>query len=80
MKGIGYGSPKPKRGGDEDADHYESAEEVNWKDLESGKLWGGEKKRLEPGKLWEKKSLYIYTHIRIWRYIQVGTMGRRPRV
>ena len=53
---------------------------VNWKELESGKLWG-KKKRLEPGKLGEKKKhLHIYTHIRIGRYIQVGTMGRRPRV
>ena len=64
MKGIGYGSPKPKRGGDEDADHYESAEEVNWKDLESGKLWG-KKKRLNPGKLCEKK---IYTYILTFAY------------
>ena len=61
MKGIGYGSPKPKRGGDEDADHYESAEEVNWKDLESGKLWG-KKKRLEPVKLWKKTFIHIYSH------------------
>jgi hypothetical protein len=80
MKGIGYGSPKPKRGGDEDADHYESAEEVNWKDLESGKLWEGKKKDWSLASSGEKKFIYIYTHIRIWRYIQVGTMGRRPRV
>ena len=70
MKGIGYGSPKPKRGGDEDADHYESAEEVNWKDLESGKLWEGKKKRLEPGKLWGKK---IYIHIYSHSHMEVHT-------
>jgi len=29
---------------------------VNWKGLESGKLWG-KKKRLEPGKLGKKKKL-----------------------
>ena len=27
-----------------------------------------------------KKNLLIYTHIRIKRYIQVGTMGRKPGV
>ena len=47
---IGYGRPKPKRGGDEDADHYDSSEEVNWEGLESDKLWE-KKKRLESGKL-----------------------------
>ena len=26
----------------------------------------------------KKKNLHTYTHIRIERYIQVGTMGRRP--
>ena len=52
---------------------------VNWKELESGKLWE-KKKRLEPGKLGKKKTLHIYTHIRIEWYIQVGTMGRRPGV
>ena len=52
---------------------------VNWKGLESGKLW--EKKKdwsLASSK--KKKHLHIYTHIHIGRYIQVGTMGRRPRV
>ncbi len=78
--GIGYGSPKPKRGGDEDADHYDSSEEVNWKGLESGKLWGKRKKKTGVWQALEKKNLYIYTHIRIWRYIQVCTMGRRPGV
>ena len=28
----------------------------------------------------KKKNLHTYTHIRIERYIQVGTMGRRPGV
>ena len=26
----------------------------------------------------KKENLHTYTHIRIERYIQVGTMGRRP--
>ena len=52
---------------------------MNWKSLESGKL-GKKKKRPEPGKLEKKKNLHTYTHIRIERYIQVGTMGRRPGV
>ena len=55
------------------------AKGVNWKDLESGKLW---KKNKKTG-AWQarkKKTLNIYTHICIGRYIQVGTMGRRPRV
>ena len=35
---------------------------VNWKDLESGKLF--KKKRLEPGKLGKKKTLtHIYSHL-----------------
>ncbi len=46
----------------------------------SGKLGEKKKKRPEPGKLKKKKNLHIYTHIRIERYIQVGTMGRRPGV
>ena len=33
---------------------------VNWKGLESGKLWG--KKRLEPGKLEKKKLTHLYSH------------------
>ena len=57
---------------------------MNWKSLESGKLGKVKKKKKregpEPGKLGEKKKLLIYTHIRIKRYIQVGTMGRRPGV
>ena len=52
---------------------------VNWKELESGKLWK-KKKGLEPGKLGKKKNLHIYTHIHIGRYIQVSMMGRKPRV
>jgi hypothetical protein len=37
---------------------------VNWKGLESGKLWKKkEKKRLEPGKLGGKKKLtHLYSH------------------
>ena len=63
MKGIGYGSPKPKRGGDEDADHYESAEEVNWKDLESGKLWEEKKKDWSLASSKKKKELtHVYSH------------------
>ena len=60
---------------------------MNWKSLESGKLGKGKKKKKkregpEPGKLGKKKkkNLLIYTHIRIKRYIQVGTMGRKPGV
>jgi len=54
---------------------------VNWKELESGKLWGKKKRGLEPGKLEKKKThLHIYTHIHIGRYIQVSTMGRKTRV
>ncbi len=52
---------------------------VNWKGLESGKLWG-EKKKTGAWQARKKKILHMYTHIRIGRYIQVGTMGRRPRV
>ena len=50
--------------------------------MEGPRVWQtlGKKKRLEPGKLGKKKNLHIYTHIHIGRYIQVGTMGRRPRV
>jgi len=32
---------------------------VNWKELESGKLWK-KKKGLEPGKLGKKKNTYTY--------------------
>ncbi len=54
---------------------------VNRKDLESGKLWRKKKKKTGAWQAREKKKhLHIYTHIRIGRYIQVGTMGRRPRV
>ena len=52
--------------------------------LEESGVWQTleKKKRLEPGKLGKKKkkNLHTYTHIRIERYIQVGTMGRRPGV
>ena len=34
----------------------------------------------ETGQARKKKNLHTYTHIRIERYIQVGTMGRRPGV
>ena len=53
--------------------------EVNWKGLESGKLWRRKKKDWSLASS-EKKNLHIYTHILIGRYTQVGTMGRRPRV
>jgi hypothetical protein len=56
--GIEYGSPKPRRGEDDDGDYYDTSEGVNWKDLESGKLW--KKKKLELGKLGEKKNTYTY--------------------
>ena len=55
-------------------------------ELEKSGVWQTRKKKKkkegpEPGKLGKKKKkLHIYTHIRIGRYIQVGTMGRRPRV
>ncbi len=52
-------------------------------ELEESGVWQTreKKKRPEPGKLGEKKkNLHTYTHIRIERYIQVGTMGRRPGV
>ena len=56
---------------------------MNWKSLESGKL-GKEKKKREKDRSLasseKKKNLLIYTHIRIKRYIQVGTMGRKPGV
>jgi len=45
-------------------------------ELEKSGVWQtrkGKKKK-------KKKNLLIYTHIRIKRYIQVGTMGRRPGV
>ena len=43
------------------------------------------KSELEESGVWQtrekkKKNLLIYTHIRIKRYIQVGTMGRKPGV
>ena len=53
---------------------------VNWKELESGKLWK-KKKRTGAWQARKKKThLHIYTHIHIGRYIQVSTMGRKPRV
>ena len=44
-----------------------------WQTLEKKKTgaWQAQKK---------KENLHTYTHIRIERYIQVGTMGRRPGV
>ena len=58
---------------------------MNWKSLESGKLGKVKKKKKERRTgAWQarkkKKNLLIYTHIRIKRYIQVGTMGRKPGV
>jgi hypothetical protein len=44
-----------------------------WQTLEKKKDWS-----LASSK--KKKNLHTYTHIRIERYIQVGTMGRRPGV
>ena len=53
---------------------------VNWKELESGKLWRKKKRTGAWQAREKKKNLLIYTHIRIKRYIQVGTMGRKPGV
>jgi hypothetical protein len=53
---------------------------VNWKELESGKLWRKKKKDWSLASSGKKKHLHIYTHIHIGRYIQVITLGRRPRV
>ena len=60
---------------------------MNWKSLESGKLWKKKKKKdrslaSSRGKKKRKKkrNLHTYNHIRIEWYIQVGTMGRRPGV
>ena len=59
---------------------------MNWKSLESGKLGKEKKKKERRTGAWQarkkkkKKNLLIYTHIRIKRYIQVGTMGRKPGV
>ena len=44
-----------------------------WQTLEKKKDWS-------LASLKKKKNLHTYTHIRIERYIQVGTMGRRPGV
>ena len=57
-------------------------------ELEKSGVWQTRKEKKkkkregpEPGKLEKKKkNLLIYTHIRIKRYIQVGTMGRKPGV
>ena len=61
-------------------------------ELEKSGVWqtrkGKKKKRekdrslasSEKKKKKKKKNLLIYTHIRIKRYIQVGTMGRKPGV
>ena len=51
---------------------------MNWKSLESGKLGKKKKKDRSLASSEKKKNLHTYTHIRIERYIQVGTMGRRP--
>ena len=57
-------------------------------ELEKSGVWqtrkGKKKKREKDRSLAssekKKKNLLIYTHIRIKRYIQVGTMGRKPGV
>ena len=59
-------------------------------ELEKSGVWqtrkGKKKKKERRTGAWQarekkkKKNLLIYTHIRIKRYIQVGTMGRKPGV
>jgi len=51
-------------------------------ELEESGVWQTRKQKKRPGhgKLGKKKNLHTYTHIRIERYIQVGTMGRKPGV
>ena len=56
-------------------------------ELEESGVWqtrkGKKKKKREKDRSLassKKKNLLIYTHIRIKRYIQVGTMGRKPGV
>ena len=53
-------------------------------ELEESGVWQtlGKKKKTGAWQAREEKTkhLYVYTHIRIGKYIQVGTMGRRPRV
>ena len=57
-------------------------------ELEKSGVWqtrkGKKKKKREKDRSLasskKKKNLLIYTHIRIKRYIQVGTMGRKPGV
>ena len=71
-----YGSPKPRCGEDDDADYYDTSE---GRELEGPRVWQTLKKK-KTGAWQARKKKHIYTHIRIGRYIQVGTMGRRPRV
>ena len=63
---------------DDDADYYDTSES----EVEGPRVWQTlEKKKQDWSKLGgKKKHLHIYTHIHIGRYIQVGTMGKRPRV
>ena len=56
-------------------------------ELEKSGVWQtrkGKKKKERRTGAWQarekKKNLHTYTHIRIERYIQVGTMGRKPGV
>ena len=49
-------------------------------ELEKSGVWQTRKKKKRRTGAWQaqkKKNLHIYTHIRIKRYIQVGTMGRK---
>ena len=50
--------------------------------MEGPRVWQtlGKKKDWSLASSEKKKDLHIYTHIHIGRYIQVDTMGRRPRV
>ena len=54
-------------------------------ELEESGVWQTREKKKKKTGAWQarkkkKKNLHIYTHIRIKRYIQVGTMGRKPGV
>ena len=53
-------------------------------ELEESGVWQTREKKKKKTGAWQarekKKNLLIYTHIRIKRYIQVGTVGRRPGV
>jgi hypothetical protein len=51
-----------------------------WQTLGKKKKGGGRKKDWSLANSGKKKSMYIHTHTHLWWYIQVCTMGRRPRV